>query len=209
MVKALQSSSSSSSRQQRNSSGLSTVFLFLLNSVVLLLVHQFLHTFDPSWHHQQQPNKENISFYIPQSDNNNNNHHHHPYGVQIPRGIAKPLPSIRIEKDSTQRTIYGGVGDKPHLGGFTKLDPDGISPILWKHMVTHLGIKTLLDVGCGRGISTSWFVIHGLEYVACVEGSHDAVQQSILPNIVTTTDKNKKKTWEITEHDFSRGKRTL
>ena len=25
----------------------------------------------------------------------------------------------------------------------------------------------MLDLGCGRGISTSWFITHGLEYVVC------------------------------------------
>ncbi|KAL3789256.1 hypothetical protein ACHAW5_001666 [Stephanodiscus triporus] len=62
-------------------------------------------------------------------------------------------------------------------------------------MVTHLGIKSVLDVGCGRGISTSWFVTHGLEFVQCVEGSHDAVMQSIVPD----------KEEHVVEHDFSRG----
>ncbi len=62
-------------------------------------------------------------------------------------------------------------------------------------MVEYLGIKSVLDVGCGRGISTSWFVMHGLEFVQCVEGSHDAVTQSIIPNAEDV----------VVEHDFSRG----
>ena len=37
--------------------------------------------------------------------------------------------------------------------------------------------------------------MHGLEYVHCVEGSHDAVTQSIVPNAKE----------RVTEHDFSRG----
>ncbi|KAL3765981.1 hypothetical protein ACHAWO_002973 [Cyclotella atomus] len=41
----------------------------------------------------------------------------------------------------------------------------GVSPTLWKHMVEWLGIESLVDVGCGRGISTSWFVLHGLKYI--------------------------------------------
>jgi hypothetical protein len=64
-----------------------------------------------------------------------------------------------------------------------------------KTKITHLGIKSLLDVGCGRGISTSWFVTHGLEFVQCVEGSHDAVMRSIVPD----------KEERVVEHDFSRG----
>lgn len=68
-------------------------------------------------------------------------------------------------------------------------------------MVEWLGVKSYVDVGCGRGISTSWFALHGLEYVACVEGSHDAIEKSILPNLnVPKTTK-----LELFEHDFSRG----
>lgn len=108
------------------------------------------------------------------------------------------MPSIRIsdEEDKLiQRSIYGGKGDKPHLGGFTDFDCMGVSPSLWKHMISHLGVKSVLDVGCGRGVSTSWFVTHGLDFVQCVEGSHDAVSQSIVPM----------KEKHVIEHDFSRG----
>ena len=69
-------------------------------------------------------------------------------------------------------------------------------------MIKHLGIKSLLDVGCGRGISTSWFITHGLQYVLCVEGSHDAIQQSLIPQIKHISNRT---TYEIVEHDFSRG----
>jgi hypothetical protein len=118
--------------------------------------------------------------------------------LSIPQGKAVAMPSIRItdEEDKLiQRSFYGGKGDRPHLGGFTDFDCMGVSPSLWKHMVSHLGIKSVLDVGCGRGVSTSWFVTHELEFVQCVEGSHDAVSQSIVPE----------KERHVIEHDFSRG----
>lgn len=95
---------------------------------------------------------------------------------------------------------YAIIIDKPHLGGFTSFDPHGVSPTLWKHMIEYIGIKSLLDVGCGIGTSTSWFVLHGLEFVQCVEGSHDAVTRSLLPKTG-----NKWKEDMIVEHDFSRG----
>lgn len=128
-----------------------------------------------------------------------------PFGLFVPDGPAVALPSIPTTSDeeaSIDRNFYGGKGDKSHLGGFTSFDPMGVSPTLWKHMVSYLGIKSLLDVGCGKGISTSWFVTHGLEYVVCVEGSHDAVTNSLLPTIsnVPSTTKH-----ELVEHDFSRG----
>lgn len=128
-----------------------------------------------------------------------------PYGLIVPEGPAIALPSVEVTPDEEaliDRKFYGGKGDKAHLGGFTAFDPMGVSPTLWTHMVGHLGIKSLLDVGCGRGISTSWFIIHGLEYVACAEGSHDAVTQSIIPEIQNVPEKTK---YEIIEHDFSRG----
>ena len=64
-----------------------------------------------------------------------------------------------------------------------------------QNKITYYGVKSLVDVGCGKGVSTSLFVLHGLDFVQCVEGSHDAVSQSIVPN-------SKK---HVVEHDFSRG----
>ena len=128
-----------------------------------------------------------------------------PYGSFVPEGAAVAMPSIQIasEEDAKiDRKIYGGKGDKAHLGGFTAFDKDGVSVSLWKHMVNHLGIKSVLDLGCGKGTSTSWFVIHGLEYVVCAEGSHDAVTNSLLPKIKNVPVGTE---FEIVEHDFSRG----
>ena len=116
--------------------------------------------------------------------------------LAIPEGKAIALPSIRIDDQKVEykRDFYGGAGDKPHLGGFAtnSVDLDGVTPNLWKWLVAEFGIRSLLDVGCGRGVSTSWFHLHGVD-AQCVEGSHDAIQQSLLPS-----DK-------VTEHDFSRG----
>ena len=119
------------------------------------------------------------------------------YVLDYPRGTAVALPSVRMSKEeekNIKRDFYGGKGDKKHLGGFTEIDLQGISPSVWKYMVTYFGVKSMLDVGCGRGVSTSWFALHGVEAL-CVEGSHDAVTQSILP------DPSK----QVVEHDFSRG----
>ena len=45
--------------------------------------------------------------------------------LSIPRGKAVAMPSVRISEEEEQeikRNQYGGVGDKPHLGGFTEFD---------------------------------------------------------------------------------------
>lgn len=118
------------------------------------------------------------------------------YALEIPQGEAEAMPSVRISEEESakdDRKIYGGAGDKKHLGGFTEVDIHGIAPQVWKDMVKYFGIKSIIDVGCGRGISTSWFVTHGLDTL-CVEGSHDAVERTMVPDPSI-----------ITEHDFSRG----
>lgn len=116
--------------------------------------------------------------------------------LALPAGGAQNLPSIRVEEPDVdqKRKIYGGAGDKKHLGGFTTFDGMGVSPATWKFMIERYGVKSLLDVGCGRGISTLWFLKHGVD-ILCAEGSHDAVTKSLLPDPAN----------QIVEHDFSRG----
>lgn len=120
-----------------------------------------------------------------------------PFDIHI--GPTQNLPSIQHTNDTDDNerekhgVTYGGKGDKKHLGGFTEIDMQGISPAVWKYIVEEWTVQSILDVGCGRGISTSWFYTHGVR-TECVEGSHDAITQSMLPNKEL-----------ITEHDFSRG----
>lgn len=114
--------------------------------------------------------------------------------LAIPHGEAEALPSVRVANEEVQHGQYGGLGDKKHLGGFTDLDLHGISPDTWRFMQEIIGVKSVLDVGCGRGISTSWFLHHKLDAL-CVEGSHDAYMNSVLPDPPT----------QMVEHDFSRG----
>ena len=116
--------------------------------------------------------------------------------LAIPQGQAPNLPSIRVEDGALERKRrrYGGKGDKEHLGGFSEMDPGGISIPTFKHMIEKLGVKSFLDIGCGRGFSTSWFVTHGVDAM-CAEGSHDAILRTIIPE-------SEKR---LVEHDFSRG----
>jgi hypothetical protein len=117
--------------------------------------------------------------------------------LDVPPGKARNLPSIRVDdtlKERKTSTKYGGGGDKKHLGGFTVFDVNGVSPSVWKYMVEKLGVHSLLDVGCGRGTSTTWFLKHGVD-ILCVEGSHDAYKKTFLPDPAT----------QMVEHDFTRG----
>jgi hypothetical protein len=116
--------------------------------------------------------------------------------LSLPMGQALPLPSLLVNDTSSgrPRDIYGGEIDKPHLGGFTEIDINGLSPAVWTYMVQTIGIKSVLDVGCGRGISTTWFLMHNVDAL-CIEGSHDAYLRSMLPD----------KSTQMVEHDFTRG----
>lgn len=116
--------------------------------------------------------------------------------LAIPQGKGQNQPSEKVHDAAidNKRKIYGGQGDKEHLGGFTDIDYEGISPSLWTQMVEKLGIKSILDIGCGRGISTMWFYLNGLDAL-CAEGSRDAVDKSLLPNVAE----------QVVEHDFSKG----
>ncbi|CAB9518762.1 expressed unknown protein [Seminavis robusta] len=116
----------------------------------------------------------------------------------IPQGEAQALPSIRVSDEAVNHQIggthYGGKGDKEHLGGFTKYDAHGVSPATWRYIVETLGVKSVMDVGCGKGVSTLYFHHAGAK-VLCLEGSHDAVTHTLLPDPST----------QVVEHDFSRG----
>jgi hypothetical protein len=97
-------------------------------------------------------------------------------------------PQARVTTGGT----YDGGNDAQHLGGATKNDTMGQSPALYTYLVKNINVRSVIDVGCGRGISTRWFHDHNVD-VLCVEGSHDTVAKSYLP-----PDK-------IVEHDFALG----
>ena len=123
---------------------------------------------------------------------------------------------MRIGEEGRKSVGYGGKGDKLHLGGFTEVDPHGISPYVWREMLEYFGVKSLLDVGCGRGISTSWFFYQGVD-VQCVEGSHDAIQRNLLPELIAERAKREQGleadseevqneiSKRLVQHDFSLG----
>eukprot|EP00041_Stephanoeca_diplocostata_P004904 m.53208 g.53208 ORF g.53208 m.53208 type:complete len:357 (+) comp15438_c0_seq8:43-1113(+) len=96
---------------------------------------------------------------------------------------------VQVSKSELQ---YGGLKDADHLGGFTSNDTQGQSTALWNFLIKGINVKSVVDVGCGRGISTKWFLDHGAD-VLCIEGSSDAVEQSLLP-----ADR-------IVQHDFYMG----
>lgn len=111
--------------------------------------------------------------------------------------FSKPvfaMPSVVIATPVLidPNNIYGGNGDLPHLGGFIYRDNNTISENVWNYILGPIAAKSIIDLGCGKGYSARYFLDKGAK-VLCVEGSHDAVMQSLLPPEV------------IVEHDFTRG----
>jgi len=69
----------------------------------------------------------------------------------------------------------------------------------------YLGIRSLLDIGCGKGVSTSWFYLQGVDSY-CVEGSQDALRSNLMPKVIQTEDGIDMEIQRIViQHDFSRG----
>lgn len=82
--------------------------------------------------------------------------------------------------------------DDGHLGGCNiKNDYGTYYPIMWEHMVKELGIKSVLDVGCGFGYSLSYFVdelkLEGLG----IEGSPKVIEASPLQRLMVAHDYEK------------------
>jgi SAM-dependent methyltransferase len=72
---------------------------------------------------------------------------------------------------------------KQHLGGnFAEGDPATFSANAWKFIIDQFNIKTILDVGSGRGHAAKWFTDQGLQ-VTAIEGLHDNVVNAIVPTI--------------------------
>ena len=53
-------------------------------------------------------------------------------------------------------------------------DSGTYEPELWRWMHAQLNVTKILDVGCGMGISTDFFLRQGMRPV-CLEGSKEAI----------------------------------
>lgn len=74
--------------------------------------------------------------------------------------------------------------NKPHLGGnFAGGDPSTWCPSAWKHIIEKFQIKSMTDVGGGRGWASKWFSEQGVE-ATCIEGLKDNVDNAVYPSIL-------------------------
>jgi SAM-dependent methyltransferase len=68
-----------------------------------------------------------------------------------------------------------------HLGGCS-IGGDGGTyyPIMWKYLIDNYNVKTVLDIGCGRGYSAKYFESIGCDILG-IDGSMKAQEMSLIP----------------------------
>lgn len=74
-----------------------------------------------------------------------------------------------------------------HLGGYIEADsnyPNGdpatYYPDMWSWLIPTLNIKSVLDIGCGQGHATLWFLNQGLD-VTAIDGCQIAYDTCVFP----------------------------
>src|SRR5258705_11777792 len=83
-----------------------------------------------------------------------------------------------------------GIEQRPHLGGYWIGGDDGtFAPEVWRALIDEKQVRSVIDVGCGEGHSTRWFVEEGLRVLG-IEGGEAAVRNSAAPGHVVQHDYN-------------------
>lgn len=71
--------------------------------------------------------------------------------------------------------------NKPHLGGnIAAGDPCTWCPSAWQYIIDTFKIKSVTDVGSGRGWAAKWFAEKGLQTTA-IEGLKENVETAVYP----------------------------
>ena len=89
--------------------------------------------------------------------------------------------------------LHGESVNEGHLGGWSYLgDSFTYYPMVWDYLISKYNIKSVIDVGCGRGFSSLYFKSAGCSVVG-VDGSQRAKDSSLIPE-------------NFYHHDYSKGK---
>eukprot|EP01065_Artemidia_motanka_P038464 TRINITY_DN47318_c0_g1_i1.p1 TRINITY_DN47318_c0_g1~~TRINITY_DN47318_c0_g1_i1.p1 ORF type:complete len:338 (+),score=104.04 TRINITY_DN47318_c0_g1_i1:103-1116(+) len=103
-----------------------------------------------------------------------------------------PQPPRKVRRQ-VGRSIYGGAQEAAHIGGWLDNDTKSYEPVVWEYMTRVVGAKSVLDIGCGRGIASKWFQDHGLR-MKCIEATDEGVSRTALRNKSV-----------IVQHDYTLG----
>lgn len=89
------------------------------------------------------------------------------------------MPHTAAEGDLVPQNL-GHMVCEGHLGGFfSEGDGGTYYPLMWAHLVRKHGIRSVLDVGCGRGYSAFYFKSLGC-HIKGIDGSQEAQATNLL-----------------------------
>ena len=87
-----------------------------------------------------------------------------------------PVPETTADHITITDGPLGGCGVGP-VG-----DPNTFLPALWQAVIDKWEIRSVLDIGCGFGYSTRWFIENGLETLG-LEGSRGIAKHAVTPAV--------------------------
>jgi SAM-dependent methyltransferase len=94
------------------------------------------------------------------------------------------------------------VTNEGHLGGYLyNGDPATTFPVMWDTLITDLNIKSILEIGCGRGFALKEFQKLGC-HVLGIDGSPSAVRDNLVPDRVKEIDFTKTKVEPQRQYDL-------
>lgn len=77
--------------------------------------------------------------------------------------------------------VSAGDENATHLGGnIVEGDPFTFSPTVWNYLINRFALKSVLDLGAGRGYSSAFFHQAGLQVLA-VDGMRENCEKSLYP----------------------------
>jgi SAM-dependent methyltransferase len=100
-------------------------------------------------------------------------------------------PDMNVDEGHLGGYIRGRRSAATTVFGYEYGDPQTWTPELWRWAYETLGVRSVLDIGCGEGHSTAFFRDLGCRVLG-VDGSVQARRDSVVPEFHVT-------------HDFTRG----
>ena len=104
-------------------------------------------------------------------------HWHNKWDSEIEEGSKFSILEKIVNSKYAKAFDYVIDKDQQHLGGnYGGGDPGTFFPALWHWLIEKYNIKTVLDVGCGEGYSTRWFLEHDVKVIG-IDGLDQNIQK--------------------------------
>lgn len=93
--------------------------------------------------------------------------------------------NYRMAQDPTNYSGLEGLSDEsaPHTGGNMRPgDPYTHSPRAWRYLIERFGVRSVLDLGSGRGHAGLFFYRQGIQTI-CVDGLSTNIDTALVPTV--------------------------